>query len=124
MRKLILEKNAIEDFEFWAKNDLKILKRTAELFLAVLKDPFQGIGKPEPLKGELKGYWSRRINEEHRIVYTVTSESTLLFPVGVIIKPDSYFGVARCLKGQNQEFKKYLSLLETRLTSYQLEITF
>lgn len=78
MRKLILEKNAIEDFEFWAKNDLKILKRTAELFLAVLKDPFQGIGKPEPLKGELKGYWSRRINEEHRIVYTVTSESIIV----------------------------------------------
>ncbi len=75
MRKLILEKNAIEDFEFWAKNDLKILKRVAELFLAIIKDPFQGIGKPEPLKGELKGYWSRRINEEHRIVYTVTNES-------------------------------------------------
>jgi toxin YoeB len=78
MRKLILEKNAIEDFEFWAKNDLKILKRIAELFLAVLKEPFQGIGKPEPLKGNLKGYWSRRINEEHRIVYTVTNESIII----------------------------------------------
>ena len=75
MRKLILEKNAVEDFEFWAKNDLKIMKRIAELFLAVLKDPFQGIGKPEPLRNELKGYWSRRINEEHRIVYTVTADA-------------------------------------------------
>ena len=78
MRKLILEKNAIEDFEFWAKNDLKTLKRIAELFLAINKDPFQGIGKPEPLKNELKGYWSRRINEEHRIVYTVTNDSIII----------------------------------------------
>jgi toxin YoeB len=78
MRKLILEKNATEDFEFWAKNDLKILKRIAELFLAITKNPFQGIGKPEPLKSELKGYWSRRINEEHRIVYTVTSDSIIV----------------------------------------------
>ena len=78
MRKLILEKNAIEDFEFWAKNDLKMMKRIAELFLAVSKDPFQGIGKPEPLKNELKGYWSRRINEEHRIVYTVTNDTIVI----------------------------------------------
>jgi toxin YoeB len=78
MRKLILEKNAIEDLEFWAKNDLKILKRTAELFLAIIKDPFQGIGKPEPLKSELKGYWSRRITEEHRIVYTIKSDAIII----------------------------------------------
>ena len=78
MRKLILEKHATEDFEFWAKNDLKTLKRIAELFLAINKDPFQGIGKPEPLKNELKGYWSRRINEEHRIVYTVTNDSIII----------------------------------------------
>ena len=78
MRKLILEKNATEDFEFWAKNDLKILKRIAELFLAITKEPFQGIGKPEPLKAELKGYWSKRINEEHRIVYTVTFDSVVV----------------------------------------------
>ena len=78
MRKLILEKNAVEDFEFWVKNDNKMMKRIAELFLAILKDPFQGIGKPEPLKGELKGYWSRRINDEHRIIYSITNDAIII----------------------------------------------
>ena len=72
MRKLILEAHAVEDFRFWAKNDLKILKKVAELFFAIIADPFQGIGKPEALKGNLKGYWSRRIDEEHRLVYKAT----------------------------------------------------
>jgi toxin YoeB len=78
MKKLILEEHAIEDFEFWAKNDLKILKKITELFAAIMKDPFQGVGKPEPLKGNLKGYWSRRINEEHRLVYTVTLDAVIV----------------------------------------------
>ncbi len=68
MRKVIFEKNAVEDFEFWTKQDIKILKKIAELILAINKEPFSGIGKPEPLKGVLKGYWSRRITDEHRIV--------------------------------------------------------
>lgn len=54
--KIILERYAIEDFEFWSKNDIKILKKIAELFLSISKDPFAGIGKPEALKGDLKGY--------------------------------------------------------------------
>ena len=54
-----------------AKADIKLLKKIAELFLSISKDPFTGIGKPEALTGDLKGYWSRRINEEHRIVYTI-----------------------------------------------------
>jgi toxin YoeB len=78
MRKLLLEKNATEDLEFWSKTDLKILKRTVELFLAILKDPFQGIGKPEPLRGELKGYWSCRITEAHRVVYTITTDAIIV----------------------------------------------
>jgi toxin YoeB len=58
-------------YEFWAKNDIKnMLKKIAALFLAICDDPFNGIGKPEPLKAQLKGYWSRRIDHEHRIVYT------------------------------------------------------
>lgn len=71
-------KNAIEDFEFWAKTDVKILKKIAELFLAIARSPFEGIGKPELLKGELKGFWSRRINAEHRIVYTADSEKIII----------------------------------------------
>ena len=78
MRSLMLEKNAIEDFEYWSKTDLKILKKIAELFLAIVRNPFDGIGKPEPLKRNLKGYWSRRINDEHRIVYTVLPEMIII----------------------------------------------
>jgi toxin YoeB len=78
MRKILLEDNAVEDFEFWSKNDLKILKKIAELFIAISKNPFEGIGKPELLKGNLTGYWSRRINEEHRIVYAVDQEKIVV----------------------------------------------
>ena len=76
--KIILEEHAVEDFEFWARNDIKMLKRIAALFLAICDDPFNGIGKPEPLRAELKGYWSRRINHEHRIVYTIRNESAII----------------------------------------------
>ena len=78
MRKILLEKNAIEDFDYWSKNDKKILKKIAELFVAISKQPFEGIGKPELLKGELTGYWSRRINAEHRIVYAVDNEKIII----------------------------------------------
>jgi toxin YoeB len=78
MRKILLEDNAIEDFEFWSKNDVKILKKIAELFIAISKNPFEGIGKPELLKGNLTGYWSRRINGEHRIVYAVDNEKIII----------------------------------------------
>ena len=78
MRNILLEKNSIEDFEYWAKNDKKILKKIAEMFVAISKDPFEGIGKPELLKGDLSGYWSRRINAEHRIVYTVDNEKIIV----------------------------------------------
>ena len=53
-----MEENAIKDFEYWAKNDKRILKKIAELFIAISKEPFDGIGKPELLKGDLTGYWS------------------------------------------------------------------
>ncbi len=78
MRKILLEDNAIEDFEFWSKNDVKILKKIAELFIAISKNPFEDIGKPELLKGNLTGYWSRRINGEHRIVYAVDNEKIII----------------------------------------------
>jgi toxin YoeB len=78
MRTLLLDKSALEDFEYWSKNDLKILKKIAELFIAICKSPFDGIGKPELLKGDLKGYWSRRINGEHRIVYAVDTDKVII----------------------------------------------
>ncbi len=77
MRKILLWKNVLEDFEFWSKNDLKLLKNVAELFSAISKDPFMGL-ETASSKSRFKSYWSRRINEEHRIVYTVTDAVVLI----------------------------------------------
>ncbi len=66
--------NAWEDYLYWQKYDKTVLKRINELIKDTLRDPFHGIGKPEPLKENLRGYWSRRITDEHRLVYTVLSD--------------------------------------------------
>ena len=58
-----------EDYLFWQENDAKILARINTLLDECLKTPFTGLGKPEPLRGDLTGYWSRRIDKEHRLVY-------------------------------------------------------
>jgi toxin YoeB len=78
MRTIVIHGVALEHLGFWAANDLKILKRIIELFEDIEKSPFNGIGKPEGLKHELKGYWSRRINDEHRLVYKVTNEEIII----------------------------------------------
>jgi toxin YoeB len=78
MRKLVLEGKSLEHLQFFAKNDRKVVPKIFELLEAIQKDPFRGIGKPEPLKGDLSGYWSRRITDEHRIVYTVTNEEIII----------------------------------------------
>ena len=69
--KLIFAENAWEDHLYWQKTDKKILKRINTLIKDITREPFDGIGKPEPLKHALSGYWSRRINDEHRIVYKI-----------------------------------------------------
>lgn len=74
----MFEKNAVQDLEFWSRVDLKIVKKIIELLTSTLENPFSGLGKPEPLKRELKGYWSRRISDEHRLVYTVTKEEIIV----------------------------------------------
>jgi toxin YoeB len=61
------------DLEFWIKTDRRVALRVMELLEAAMRAPFQGIGKPEPLKHELAGCWSRRISPEHRLVYRVTN---------------------------------------------------
>jgi toxin YoeB len=63
-----------EDLRHWVDTDRKIAQRVLELVEAVARDPFGGIGKPEPLKGLGSGVWARRITEEHRLVYRVTTE--------------------------------------------------
>ena len=67
--KLIFSGEAWEDYLYWQRQDKAVVKRINELITACKRDPFVGIGKPEPLKHALAGFWSRRITEEHRMVY-------------------------------------------------------
>lgn len=60
---------AWQQYQEWHESNSEILERINELIKQASRDPFKGIGKPEPLKGDLKGFWSRRINHEHRLVY-------------------------------------------------------
>jgi toxin YoeB len=69
---IIFSEKAQNDLEYWKKiNNEKIQRRITELLKSILQMPFSGIGKPEPLRHNLSGKWSRRINDEHRIVYSV-----------------------------------------------------
>lgn len=70
--------NGWSDYLYWQRNDRKILQRVNELIRDALRNPFSGIGKPEPLKHHLKGWWSRRITQEHRLIYRVEGESLLI----------------------------------------------
>ncbi len=65
------ERRAWEDYLYWQKHDKAKLKRINQLIRDIQRNPFEGPGKPEPLKHELAGFWSRRIDHEHRLVYTV-----------------------------------------------------
>jgi len=76
--KLIFSETAWEDYLYWQKTDAKTLARINQLIREASRQPFTGIGKPEPLKHALKGYWSRRINDEHRFVYKATDETLLI----------------------------------------------
>jgi toxin YoeB len=76
--KLIFSEHAWEDYLFWQRTDRKILERINTLIKEILRSPLEGIGKPEPLKHGLSGYWSRRINDEHRIVYKIETDSLLI----------------------------------------------
>ena len=63
--------NAWEDFEYWLEHDQEITLKIKDLLNDIKRNPFQGLGKPEPLRYDLKGYWSRRITGEHRLVYKI-----------------------------------------------------
>ena len=71
--KVYFTTQSYEDIEYWKKSNPKIHARIDELIIDILAHPFTGIGKPEPLRFSRKGYWSRRINYEHRLVYKVHS---------------------------------------------------
>ncbi len=76
--KLIFSEQAWDDYLYWQKIDKKLVQRINELIKEIARTPYTGTGKPEPLKHALSGYWSRRINDEHRIVYKVVADSVLI----------------------------------------------
>lgn len=75
---LVFSERAWEDYLYWQKTDKKMVQRINALIKEIVRSPYDGIGKPEPLKHALSGYWSRRINEEHRIVYKAADGSLLI----------------------------------------------
>jgi toxin YoeB len=72
--KLLWHDRGWEDYQYWADTDRKILKRINSLLKECQRHPFEGTGKPEPLKGDFKGWWSRRITSEDRLVYRVQGQ--------------------------------------------------
>lgn len=78
---LVFSEQAWADYLYWQGLDKKTLKRINELLKEIKRTPFEGMGKPEPLKHALAGYWSRRINEEHRLVYRLRENEILIAQV-------------------------------------------
>jgi len=76
--KLVFAEQAWEDYLFWQQTDRKKLRRINQLIEAIVREPFAGIGKPEPLRFQWSGWWSRRIDDEHRLVYKVEEDRVLL----------------------------------------------
>jgi toxin YoeB len=72
--KLLFSTRAWEDYLYWQETDRKTVKKINELIRDIARSPFQGLGKPEPLKHALSDFWSRRISQEHRIVYRVEGD--------------------------------------------------
>jgi toxin YoeB len=72
-------KNAAEDLNYWKKTDTAKVKRIKQLLEDIQKSPFEGIGKPEPLKHNFAGKWSRRITQEHRLVYELKEDEIIIF---------------------------------------------
>ncbi|MDX9795942.1 MAG: Txe/YoeB family addiction module toxin [Sulfurimonadaceae bacterium] len=67
-----------DEYNNWQKEDIKLFKKIQRLIKETLRDPFGGIGKPEPLKNNLKGYWSKRISDEHRLVYKIEENQLVI----------------------------------------------
>ena len=75
---ITFEAAAWSDYLYWQQTDKAMLRRVNALIRDIQRDPFEGIGKPEPLKFNFSGYWSRRIDEEHRVVYKVIDDEVIL----------------------------------------------
>ena len=77
--RITFSKNSWEDYTSWLTEDKNMLKKINELIRDIQRTPFEGKGKPEPLKYDLSGYWSRRIDREHRLVYQVKGNEILIY---------------------------------------------
>ncbi|CDH32216.1 MULTISPECIES: Txe/YoeB family addiction module toxin [Xenorhabdus] len=76
--KITFSDSAWEDYLYWQQTDKAILKRINQLIKDIRRQPFEGIGKPEPLKHNLSGFWSRRITEEHRLIYAIEEDQIMI----------------------------------------------
>ncbi|RUM54617.1 MAG: Txe/YoeB family addiction module toxin [Marinomonas sp.] len=76
--KLMFSSHAWDDYLYWQSSDKKVLKCINTLIKEIQRQPYEGIGKPEPLKHGLSGYWSRRINDEHRIIYRCDNDTLMI----------------------------------------------
>lgn len=79
MMRIVFSKNAWEEYTSWQSEDKQMLKKINELIKDIQRHPNEGIGKPEPLKYDLAGFWSRRIDREHRLVYQVIDQEILIY---------------------------------------------
>jgi toxin YoeB len=84
--RLVFTPDGWEDYLYWQRTDRSVLNRLNRLINDVLRDPFTGIGKPEPLRNVLAGYWSRRVDDEHRLVYLVDGDDI------VVIQARTHYG--------------------------------
>lgn len=78
MRKVVFDRKAFDHFDYWVSNDIQKARKINKLLKEIRRNPFEGTGKPEPLKENLSGHWSRRIDREHRIVYKVSEDEILI----------------------------------------------
>ena len=76
--KIVFADRGWEDFTYWVENDRRMAARIVRLIRDIARDPFHGPGKPEPLRHDLAGFWSRRITDEHRLVYAVDKNQVLI----------------------------------------------
>lgn len=75
--KIVFTEHGWDDLTYWIENDLGQLKKIKELVKSIKENPFRGLGKPEPLKHQLRGYWSRRITQEHRLIYEISGKKNI-----------------------------------------------
>ena len=76
--RIIFTENAWADYTFWKSENRKLSKRIDTLLKDICREPFSGLGKPEPLRCDLSGFWSRRIDDEHRLIYTVEEDDVIV----------------------------------------------